>query len=1095
MATLIQSKQIQGIVTASVIEGNFSVQGQIIATGSDSVFGAITASAISSSGPIYGVRYSDIQGTPNFIGGSGLLITQVGSTITITNTGGGEGVSGSAELISSVAQLSSYTGSNDIIILGLQSQIDALIAQTGSYETKGRGIISGSDQLTSSFDTRYALSGSVGGGISSWNDLTDIPSGLISSSEQILGGTGILSGSHIDISSLNQYTASTDETINDLQSRINSLTSATSSYIQSPPSIDSPQLLSIEGNQLTISNGNTITIPTGSSVGSSVSVSDTPPNSPSEGDLWWKSDEGNLYVYYDGYWVISVDNTSSIPLGTVSGSSQLTSSLDERYALSGSVGEGGGDITFDGNRIVSNTLLGDLYSQSFNAGTSGSIQEFLNAVFFPQTAPTAEFTDQTNKFNTNLATNGTNLVSVSLTDTVDNSPYTLVLTGTNASSLIAVPTNSDSSSWEIRANGDLTAGTYSYNVVVGDSTEAERTYSGRSIVINQASVGNLSTNGTFYIIESATSGVITLSSTGRPGSTAGVSVSYSPNYGTQVATNFQSSNPLISINSTSGLLSVGSPISGSGNLGGSIISSSISWEDQYGNNGSGSISVNITQNSAPTRSGTTTTNNNTNQATGSAQIIRLTVTDTEGDTMPNDGLTWVEYNSTYFSASVSTPFMYLYANNTSIPAGTYPYTASFRDIHGFRTSSFSSSVVINQADNGTLDGDINNYIIESALSGAVLRDSTGFNNGNPSQVSVSYSPNYGSQSVQSFTSSNPAIGISSTGHLTLAVDLSGSVTQSGATINSVIGWTDQYGNNDSSSITATVFGNNAPAVSFTNNGLNDLEAISGSNVASFTITDTESNSPFSASIGGTDGGLFNLVPQNINSSSYQIQPTGSLPIGTYSVQVLVQDSYSETTILNQSISVVQSLDYGKVYIYTSTRTASGTLSTGNYLSVQGASGVNSDVPPLVTSFTADTTSPFYLLSNGSMGNSSISVGGGTLTLRNAVSGSDLRTIVSESFDGSNGTETFMIIFPSGSDMIGTPTSMTDTLGGSTSGQYVMYVKTSGEGSFTVRESTIHAIELAEEHLGFDKWNIIGRTGTHATTNYEIKFVPSSGSAP
>ena len=109
MATLIQSKQIEGVVTASVIEGGFTVSGSIIGTD-------ITASSISSSGPIYGVRYDDIQGTPNFIGGSGILITHVGNNITITNTGGGGGVSGSAELITSVALLNQYTGSNDIII-------------------------------------------------------------------------------------------------------------------------------------------------------------------------------------------------------------------------------------------------------------------------------------------------------------------------------------------------------------------------------------------------------------------------------------------------------------------------------------------------------------------------------------------------------------------------------------------------------------------------------------------------------------------------------------------------------------------------------------------------------------------------------------------------------------------------------------------------------------------------------------------------------------------------------------------------------------------------------------------------------------------
>ena len=118
-----------------------------------------------------------------------------------------------------------------------------------------------------------------------------------------------------------------------------------------------------------------------------------------------------------------------------------------------------------------------------------------------------------------------------------------------------------------------------------------------------------------------------------------------------------------------------------------------------------------------------------------------------------------------------------------------------------------------------------------------------------------------------------------------------------------------------------------------------------------------------------------------------------------------------------------------------------------------------------------------------------------MTLRNTVSGSDLGTIVSESFDGSNGTETFMIIFPSGSAMVGTPTSMTDSLGGSTSGEYVMYIKTAGESSFNVGASTIHALGLDSSHEGYDKWNIIGRTGTHATTAYEIKLVPSSGSAP
>ena len=44
-------------------------------------------------------------------------------------------------------------------------------------------------------------------------------------------------------------------------------------------------------------------------------------------------------------------------------------------------------------------------------------------------------------------------------------------------------------------------------------------------------------------------------------------------------------------------------------------------------------------------------------------------------------------------------------------------------------------------------------------------------------------------------------------------------------------------------------------------------------------------------------------------------------------------------------------------------------------------------------------------------------------------------------------EQILIIFPSGSDMDGIPTSMTDSLGGSTNGEYVLYLKAAGESSF------------------------------------------------
>ncbi len=290
MATLIQSKQIQGIVTASVIEGDFAVSGGSVNLGAASgVTGSFSGSFVGDGSGIQGIDYSQITNTPVFLPGDNITITSGSNIITITSTASGGGsneslnsftasyysdsssfdsrivgisasgsgadwntnlqnipsgiISGSAQISSlgfitsshtDISSLNDYTSSNDLRITNLESttsSLDTRITQlsdsTGSYETIGRGIISSSEQF---------------------------PSGLVSGSEQILGGTGILSGSHSDLSSLNTYTSSTDE-------RLSNIEAATGSYLTSET--DS-QTLSISGDQLTITTGNTITIPTGS---------------------------------------------------------------------------------------------------------------------------------------------------------------------------------------------------------------------------------------------------------------------------------------------------------------------------------------------------------------------------------------------------------------------------------------------------------------------------------------------------------------------------------------------------------------------------------------------------------------------------------------------------------------------------------------------------------------------------------------------------------------------------------------------------------------------------------------------------------------
>ena len=122
-------------------------------------------------------------------------------------------ISGSAQVIGILTSLNSFTASNDITSLN---------SATSSYETNGRGIISGSaqlpsgivsssaqtilnlptgtisgsSQLTSSYDTRYVVSGSITQ--TTWDNIASKPDGIISGSSQLTSSYDtryVLSGS------------------------------------------------------------------------------------------------------------------------------------------------------------------------------------------------------------------------------------------------------------------------------------------------------------------------------------------------------------------------------------------------------------------------------------------------------------------------------------------------------------------------------------------------------------------------------------------------------------------------------------------------------------------------------------------------------------------------------------------------------------------------------------------------------------------------------------------------------------------------------------------------------------------------------------
>jgi hypothetical protein len=280
------------------------------------------------------------------------------------------------------------TSSLNTFTSSVNSRLNNIEVTTSSYETKGSGIISGSSQLTSSFDTRYSLSGSSNintssfatTGSNSFSGSQTITGSLIVSSVAVVNGaltipsasvisltsgssisvdasgaiTGSLTGSVFGIGDVVAFSASLNSRIisgSAIAGTISGSSQLTSSYdtrytlsgsVQPLPSnlvSSSAQITAfgfissstaipagtISGSSQLTSSFDTRYILSGSlTAGSNVSVSDTAPTSPTEGDLWWKSNDGNLYVYYDSYWIVATDTISAIPNGVISGSAQIT---------------------------------------------------------------------------------------------------------------------------------------------------------------------------------------------------------------------------------------------------------------------------------------------------------------------------------------------------------------------------------------------------------------------------------------------------------------------------------------------------------------------------------------------------------------------------------------------------------------------------------------------------------------------------------------------------------------------------------------------------------------------------------------------------
>ncbi len=444
----------------------------------------------------------------------------------------------------------------------------------------------------------------------------------------------------------------------------------------------------------------------------------------------------------------------------------------------------------------------------------------------------------------------------------------------------------------------------------------------------------------------------------------------------------------------------------------------ITGSNSFGTTSQQTFTVNITDNAGPSVSTQAQSANlNSNGARSGNYVYQFVFSDTESDSIDTGSLTWTS----------TAPLSASWVNNTtlrifptaSVPAGTYNFTGSVKDDQGFETTLFADPFTIAQAPIGSLTTNGTFYIIESAESGSLIRINSNGRTGTQGDLGVSYSPLYNSAAVASFTSSNASITVNDSGNLSIGVNISGSATGSGDTISSDITFRDQYDNIGSGSITVNVSANQAPQASFTDQTSNFTSSIMpDTNLVSITITDAENDTPFSMSLSG-DVGLLKAVPQNINSSSYQIQNTQRFYTGsTFNYTASIFDNFDETRSYNRSFETRDQL--GTTYFYGWNNTSPSSEATF----LAGASGNASGTPVTSGSLIA-------MLQSGSIGSTGFTPSTvpfkvnlfKTGSLVNLSGSAGISSVGSINFSQTGSI--LMIVFPSQSLVADKPASMYD----------------------------------------------------------------------
>lgn len=480
----------QSVLSGSLIFSKNDLELSRIAPGPDAVTVTgslhITGSRLTLNGSDLELRISTLEGsTIGDLNIAGVLL-HTGSTnewtASIKNyTGSLVTTSSFNTLTGSVSNLTSQTGSyiDSGSITGSILQLHRVSGDTldinipSGIDTLPGGIVSSSSQIAElGFVTGSpVMSASYQDGVLSFTSYDPSQSFSVTIGTGSQGSGSINTGSFVTTSSFSTFTSSVDD-----------LTKVTGSYVISGSvSGSNLQLHTVSGSILTISlptqstssidsitgSLNNLTSNTGSylisgSTSGSILKLHTVSGSVFEINLPQGGGTGSIdtgsFVTTSSFntFTSSVDRLTS-QTGSYLNSGSKTGTVLSLYQQDGGRFDfdlGSSDTTFNGNRVVSNQLLPSLYSASFNAGTTGSIQEFLEAIFFPNLSPDFTFTP-TGLDSTNAITSS-KIAEVVVTDGDSSTPFDFNISGPDSNLFYIIPQNSISSSWFVYVTGSVT---------------------------------------------------------------------------------------------------------------------------------------------------------------------------------------------------------------------------------------------------------------------------------------------------------------------------------------------------------------------------------------------------------------------------------------------------------------------------------------------------------------------------------------------------------------------------------------------------------------------------------------------------------------